>query len=164
MTTLFQLFAALSLGLSGVVALKFFKLWRAVRRLHQRFSFLEVTRGDARREINATAVRLAKLEHVAGLAPESVHHDMRKVTPRDFDGDELADELAEADERALLAEKWGTGEERTPHLGDKVVADNGLGGFEGEISVVDHVRRQVSVTHALGVVLNFEWEKLRFVA
>jgi hypothetical protein len=165
------LFAVLAIVVAGVVAARFVALWRGLRRMHKRFVFLEQTRGDARREINRTALRVAALEHAAGVAPPSEYRDLRKVRPVDFEADELADELAEADETGHLRK---LGDEladgvvnltadagvpdvpaRTPRLGDKVTVDlttdevHEIGGrfvdderrFAGEVRGVDHVKK-----------------------
>jgi len=163
--------SAAALVLASIVAARFVALWRGIRRLHTRFVFLEQTRGDARREINRTALRVAALEHVAGVAPPSEYRDLRKVRPVDFEADELADELARADElghlRKLGAELGATDEPRTPHLGDKVEVDDAGDVFAGEVRGVDHVKRIACVMPPGGdwpEVKQFAWEKLRFVA
>lgn len=148
--------AAAALVVAGVVAAKFRKVWRALRSLHTRFAALEQTRGDARREINKCALRVAELEARAGIAPPSVHHDLRKVRPVEFDEDEAND--------AAAAETELPPPPRVPRLGDRVQCPAYGGSFVGEVSVIDHVGKKVSVKTLTGAVRNFKWEELSFVA
>ena len=102
---------------------------------------------ENRKELNRTHLRVAELEHRAGLAPKSVHIDMRGAKGVD----------AEFEEDAPLV--------RAPRLGDPVEVDAVDGQtFEGEISLVDYRRKVASVTSKAGEVKNFPWGSLRFVA
>jgi hypothetical protein len=143
--------SVLAFVVAGVVAFRFRRTWRALRSLHNRFSTLEQTRGDARREINRCAVRVAELEHRAGVAPASVYQDLRKVRPVDAELDELDDAAAAA------------AEQRTPRLGDRVTCDRNEK-LAGEVRVVDHAGRKVMVRWDNGAEQTKDWEGVRFVS
>ena len=137
------LFAAVSILVSAFVGARFRRVWRSHRNAHGRLLILEETRHDNRREINACSLRVAELEYRAGMRPKPVWLDVRKVRPVD------ADELV-----------------RIPRLGDRVEADDAsnAGIFSGFVSLVDHDRKEVSVTADDRTIKNFPWKVLRFAA